>query len=351
MSALPQDVRYAFRMLGKSPGFTAAAAVTLALGIGANTAIFSVTDALLWKPLSLPDVDRLTMVFELRGQQRGDWNTVTPANYLDWKTQNTVFEGMTFYRWGGANLTSAGGDPERVQNVLVPADFFDLVGVQAAVGRTFAREEDQPGREDVAVLGYGLWERRFAKDSGIVGGMVELDGRAFKVIGVMPKDFSFPITAELWSPLAWSPQQRNERQNHMLFPVARLKPGVTAAQADVEMKGIAGRLQQQYPATNRNWTTRLIPLHEFMIGDLTRQYTTMLLGAVGFLLLIACANVANLQFARATGRMREVAVRTALGASRWSIVRYLLTESVLVSAAGAALGLLIAFWGVSVIKA
>ena len=350
MTTFVQDLRYSLRMLRKSPSFTVIAALTLALGIGANTAIFSVADALLWKPVALPEIDRLTMAFEQHEKHKGDWNTVAPANYLDWKAQNTVFAGMCFYRWGAASLTSATGDPERVQSFLVSADFFDVLGVKPALGRAFLPEEEQSGRDDVVILGYGLWQRRFAADSGILGASVQLDGRTYKVVGVMPKDFVFPMTAELWMPLAFTSQDRTQRQSRMLFPVARLKPGVTLAQAVVEMEGIASRLQQQYPNSNKFWGATLIPLHKFMIGDLTEQYTLMLLGAVGFLLLIACANVANLQFARATGRMREVAVRTALGASRWRIVRSLLTESVLISVLGAALGLVIAFWGVDVIR-
>jgi putative ABC transport system permease protein len=351
MSIFLQDVRYSLRTLRKNPSFTVIAAVTLALGIGANTAIFSVADALLWKPIALPDLDRLTMVFEKHEKRGDDWNVVSPANYLDWKSQNTVFERMCFYRWGTANLTSATGDPERLRSFLVSADFFDSLGVKPALGRTFLPEEDQPGREDVTILGYRLWERRFAADPNLVGSSLQLDGRAYKVIGVMPKDFDFPLTADLWMPLAFTVQDRNQRGAKMLFPVARLKPGITQARARAEMEGIARRLQQQYPNSNKNWSATTIPLHKFMIGDLTEQYTLMLLGAVGFLLLIACANVANLQFARATGRMREVAVRTALGASRWRIVRYLLTESVMISVCGAVLGLVIAFWGVDVIRA
>ncbi len=351
MSVLLHDLRYAFRILRKNPSFTVIAALTLALGIGATTAIFSVADALLWKPIPLPQLDRLTMVFEKNQKRSDDWNTVSPANYLDWKSQSTVFDRMYFYRWGNANLTSAAGDPERVQSFLVSGDFFDALGVKPALGRTFLPDEVEPGHEDVVVLGYGLWRRRFAADPDILKRTVQLDRRAYRVIGVMPKDFVFPMTAELWMPLALTTQDRNQRAAKMLFPVARLKPGATQAQARVEMERIARRLEQQYPDTNRNWSATVIPLHKFMIGDLTEQYTLMLLGAAGFLLLIACANVANLQFARATGRMREVAVRTALGAGRWRVIRSLLTESVLISLFGAALGLLIAFWGVDLIRA
>jgi putative ABC transport system permease protein len=290
------------------------------------------------------------MALEQHEKRKGEWNIVAPANYLDWKAQNTVFQGMCFYRWGAANLTSATSDPERVQSFLVSTDFFEVLGVKPALGRAFLPDEEQPGREDVAILGYGLWQRRFAADPGIVGSTLQLDGRTYKVVGVMPKDFVFPMTAELWMPFAFTSQDRTQRQARMLFPVARLKPGVTQSQAVAEMEGIARRLQAQYPNSNKFWGSKLTPLHEFMIGDLTAQYTLMLLGAVGFLLLIACANVANLQFARATGRMREVAVRSALGASRWRVVRSLLTESVLVSVLGASLGLVIAFWGVDLIR-
>src|SRR5438876_75308 len=226
MSTWLQDIRYALRTLRKNPSFAIIAALTLALGIGANSAIFTVADALLWKPVPLPELDRLTMVFEQHEKRRDDWNTVAPANYLDWKNQNTVFDRMCFYRWGNANLTSAAGDPERVQSFLVSANFFDALGVKPALGRTFLPEEDQPGREDVAVFGFGLWQRRFAADPDMVGRSVQLDSRAYKVIGVMPKDFVFPMSAELWTPLAFTLQDRNQRAAKMLFPVARLKPGV-----------------------------------------------------------------------------------------------------------------------------
>jgi Acidobacterial duplicated orphan permease len=351
MSIVLQDLRYAFRILRKNPSFTVIAALTLALGIGATTAIFSLADALLWKPLPLPHLDRLSMVLEKNQKRSDNWNTVSPANYLDWKSQNTVFDRMCFYRWGDANLTSATGDPERVQSFLVSGDFFDALGVKPAIGRTFLPDEDQPGHEDVVVMGYGLWRRRFAADPDVLKRTVQLNRRTYRVIGVMPKDFVFPLTAELWMPLAFTVQDRIQRASKMVFPVARLKPGATQGQARLEMENIARRLERQYPDTNKDWSATLIPLHKFMIGDLTEQYTLMLLGAVGFLLLIACANVANLQFARATGRMREVAVRTALGAGRWRIVRSLLTESVLISLFGAALGLVIAFWGVDLIRA
>jgi putative ABC transport system permease protein len=222
-------------MLRKNPSFTVVAALTLALGIGATTAIFSVADALLWKPVALPEIDRLTMALEQHEKHKDDWNTVAPANYLDWKAQNTVFAGMCFYRWGDANLTSATGDPERIHSFLVSANFFDVLGVKPALGRAFLPDEEQPGREDVVILGYGLWQRRFAADTGIVGATVQLDGRTYKVIGVMPKDFVFPLTAELWMPLAFTGQDRTQRQSKMLFPVARLKPGVTQARAVAEM--------------------------------------------------------------------------------------------------------------------
>jgi len=343
-----QDVRYAFRMLLKSKGYTTVAVLALALGIGANTAIFSVADAFLLKPVALPDLGRLVMVMEKRPQQTSDWNTVAPANYSDWKRQSQSFSELSPFRWYEVNLTGS-GDPERLQTVRAGANFFDLLGAKPMLGRTFLPEEEQDGKNQVAVLSYGLWQRRFGSDRGIAGKTIKLDGLSHVVIGVMDKKFNFPVSSELWVPWVMDPKESQVRGQHYLQIAARLKPGVSIGQASAEMTTIARRLAEQYPETNRGWGAQVIPMRYFVTGDLTYSYTLMLMVAVGFVLLIACANVANLQFARGAARQREFAVRTALGANRWRVVRQLLTESVAVSLLGACIGLAIAEWGVDLI--
>jgi putative ABC transport system permease protein len=349
---LIQDLRYGLRMLRANPGFTAVAVITLALGIGANTAIFSVADALLWKPLALPELDRLVMVMERQQKQPSGWIPVSPANYIDWKTQNKVFEHLAAWEYSSANLTRAGGyfgEPERLDSVLVSPDFFDTLELKPLIGRGFADGDDIPGRDQVVVLSQRLWRRSFAGDPGLVGKTVRLDGRDCTVIGVMPEGAGFPTETKLFMPLAMPDALRHSRVAHNLFPVARLKAGVSTAQANAEMAGIAQRIAQLNPHTNSGWTTTAFPLHEFLVGDLP-SYMALLLGTVGFVLLIACANVANLQMARATRRSREMAVRTVLGASRGRLTRQLLVESVALATLGAALGMLFARWGVDALR-
>ena len=351
MTTLFQDLRYGVRMLGKSPAFTLVAIITLALGIGANTAIFSVADAFLLRPVSFEDTDRLVMVMELSPGQMGDWNTVAPGNFEDWKQQSRSFEPMAAYLWHSFNLTGS-GEPQRVQGFEVTWNFFDTLRETAAFGHTFLPQDEAPGRELQVVLAYGLWERAFAADRNIIGTKVKLNDQSYWVTGVMPKDFVFPLAADLWVPMTTSTTaRRSDRSQHSLYVVTRLKPGVSVHEAQAEMDGISHRMAATYPSTNQGWGVHVIPISIFVTGELTRSYTLMLLGAVGFVLLIACANVANLELARSTVRVREMAVRLSLGAGRWRIVRQVLIESIVLGLGGVALGVVLAQWGVHIILA
>ncbi len=345
-----QDIRFGARSLRHSPAFLITAVLTLALGIGATSAIFSVTDALLWKPVSLPHMETLVMVLERVPDSPHDADNITPADLDDIRRDGTSLADIAHFQYGSANIVGGGNEPERVSQALVSANFFDVMGVQPALGRAFQPGEDQPGREREVVLSDKLWRRRFGADRAIVGRNVRFDDQNFVVSGVMPASYDFPIATEVWTPLAQTPAQRSSRKSDSLVAVARLKPGRTIAQAESELSSIAARLAASYPETNKTRRFMIWPAHRFLVDYETEQYSLMLLGAVLFVLLIACANVANLQFARATGRLREVAVRTALGASRWRMITQLVTESVLLSLAGAALGLLIGKWGLMAIK-
>jgi putative ABC transport system permease protein len=348
MRNLLADIRYGLRMLRNSPGFTAVAVITLALGIGANTTIFSIADAFLLHPVTVPDTDRLVMVMEMSPGQTSSWNTVAAANMEDWKKQNQSFEPLAAGRWNSFNLTGT-GDPQRVSGFETTANFLDTLREKPLWGRGFLPGEDQPGHDQKVVLGYGLFERQFGSDPQIVGRVIQVNGKSTTVVGVMPKGFSFLPSAELWVPMSMTDLQKNNRDRHSLFVLSRLKPGISLQQAQAEMNAIAGRLETAYPKTNQGWRVHVIPVAEFVTGDLTRSYTLMLLGAVGFVLLIACANVANLQFARSTIRSREVAVRLSLGATRWRIVQQTLSESLLLGLGGAIAALPLAAWGVRLI--
>jgi putative ABC transport system permease protein len=349
MQAFIQDLRYGVRMLWKNPGFTLIAALTLSLGIGANTAIFSLTNAIVLRPFDFPDLDRLVMVSGTTPQQGSEFYGMTPADYADLRRQQTAFVDLAAFQQSNATLTGV-GEPERVQNVKVAAGFFRLLGGEAALGRVFLPEEEQAGRDQVAALSYGLWRQRFGADPKIVGATVSLDGKAYTVVGVMPANFNFPKPVELWTPLALGNDAWNDRQDRSLSVVARLKTGVELGQANAEVGILAQRLATQYPQTNtgRGMTIKL--LRQRANGEYNDVFVGLLMAAVGFVLLIACVNIANMQLARASARGRELAVRAALGAGRLVLVRQLLTESLLLGLLGGVCGLLVSFWFLDFIR-
>jgi len=349
MGTLLQDVRYAFRMLAKSPGFTAMAVLTLALGIGANTAVFSAANAFLQNPVPFPQSDRLVLPLNLAPGQTMGWNSASPADYLDWKSQSRSFEEFGAWRWYDANITGK-GDPEKASGALVTANYFHTLGVMPMIGRPFLPQEEQPGDDREVILSYGLWQRRFGSDPDILGKTVQLDGTSYDIVGVMGRDFGFPMAVEIWRPLALTPAQQTLRSDHYIMPVARLKPGVTLHEAAAEMETIETRLHREFPKTENGWGVRVWTMSLFVSGDLTTQYCRMLIVSVLFVLLIACANVANLLLARGTSRQKEVAVRQALGASRLRIIRQLLVESMLMAFAGASIGLLLGEWWIGLIR-
>ncbi len=348
LESFAQDLRFGVRALRSSTGFAAVAILTLALGIGANSAILSVGNALVLKPLPLPNLDRLVAVRESFPNQGLKATAVSPADFLDWRSQNSVFQDIAAYRVRSVTQTGA-GEPELLRASFVSAAFFPALELNAAQGRTLLQEEDQPGRDRAAVMSHGLWQRRFAADPRALGTTLTLDGRSVIVVGIMPLGFDFPFGTEVWLPLALTPQQMSQRDARNLYVVAHLKPGVSQAQAQSEMLAIANRLEQQYPQTNAGLGVSVIPLRDLQ-SQFTRPLVLVLLGMAGFLLLIACANVANLLFARATVRYKEVAVRAALGASRWRIVRQLLAESLVLSSVAGAAGLLLANWASELIR-
>jgi putative ABC transport system permease protein len=345
-----KDVRYGARMLLKSPAFTAAAVITLALGIGATTATFSCADALLWKPIPLPDLDSLVMVGQ-RMEDPDDFNSATPADIDDLKQQSSTLASLAVWQQGLANIVIAGGQPDRVSQALVSANFFDVIGVKPARGRAFQPGEDQPGNEREVIFSDALWRNRFGGDPQVIGRTIRLDDQNYTVVGVMPPKYEFPLGIDLWTPVALTPAQRHSRKLQLVQTIARLKPGSGVRQAISEAEGISGRLRSSYPDTNKNRHFAIWPSHRYLVDRETNNYLIMLLCSVSFVLLIACGNVANLQFARATSRLREVAVRTALGAGRARIVTQLVTESVLLSLVGGMLGLMVAFWSLNIIRA
>src|SRR5262252_1305313 len=347
MDIMLQDLRYGIRKLAKNPGFTAVVVLALALGIGANTAIFSVVNAILLHPLAFKDPGRIAMVW-MDNRKLGvdqDWHSY--LNFLEYKNGSQTFEDIAAFNDRSFNLTGA-GDPIRVLGAWATASLFPVLGVDPTLGRAFTSDEEEPGRDLVVVLSHGLWQRRFGADPQIIGQQISLNGKNRTVIGVMPASFRFPDKdAELWVPLSPDPQLRNNRHALWLKAVGRLKPDVTLEQARADMNTIAGRLEQQYDFMS-GYGVNLVPIHDQVVGSV-RPALLVLLGAVALVLLIACANVANLLLVRGAAREREIAVRAALGAARGRLVRQMLTESIVLATAGGVAGLLIAVLGLRVL--
>ena len=349
MSQLFQDLRYSLRLLLKHRGFTAVAVLSLALGIGANTAIFSLVNAVLFRPLGFHEPDRLVMAWEDASYAGFPRNTPAPANFADWRAQNQVFEGMAALDSRGFNLTGD-QDPQKIMAFAVTANFFPLLGVKPALGRTFLDEEDKPGANKVAVISNNLWQSRFGGDPGIIGREILLDNEKYQVIGVMPAGFQFLQSyINIWVPTAFTQEELARRGSHYLTVVARMKPGISLDQANTDIQRIQQQIARDYPNDAGRISAYVIPLREQLVGDVRRPLLVLLV-AVGFVLLIACANVANLLLARAADRDKEIAIRAALGAGRGRIVRQFLAESILLSLGGAIVGLLFASWSLSFLR-
>jgi putative ABC transport system permease protein len=348
MQTLVQDIKYGVRMLLKNPGITAIVILALALGIGANTAIFSVVNSVLLRPLPYEEADRLVFLNEKSAVL--DEMSISYPNFEDWRTQNQSFEKIGVYNRSSYNLTGA-GEAERIVTGQVSADLFSVLRVNAGLGRVFTNDEDKPGGTPVVVLSYGLWQRRFAGQTSILNQQITLNGKPYTVIGVMPQDYQYPSRVEMWVPVGQLSDQASwkSRGNHPgLYGVGRLKPGVSFEQSVADMARVGANLEKQYPDSNTGNGIRLRPLLEIFVSDI-RRALWVIFGAVAFVLLIACANIANLLLARASARKKEMAIRSALGAGRWRIARQLLTESILLSIVGGTLGLLLGRWGIQLI--
>jgi putative ABC transport system permease protein len=350
MSTVVQDLRYSLRTLRKSPGFAAAAIGILALGIGANTALFSVVDAVLLRPLPFPEPGRMMRLQEVPPPPAGSLRAASPADYFDWRAQSRSFAALAAYRGGSLTLTG-GQEPEALTAATVMGDFFSVLAIQPVLGRVFAPDEEEPGHDDVVILSQSLWQSRFGSDPRILGRGLVLDGRRHTVVGVMPAfrvAAWYPATVQVWTPLAWTAKERAVRSERLLNVIARLKPGVDRLQAQAEMDALAGRLAQQYPEADKGWTAVVQPLHDYLT-ERVRPALLLLLGAVVFVLLIACANVAHLVLVRTLGRSKEMAIRGTLGASRGRLVQQLVAEALILALAGAALGLYLAHFGVALL--
>jgi putative ABC transport system permease protein len=343
-----KDIRFGLRTLARNPGTTLAALLALALGIGANTAIFSVVSGVMLEPLPYPEPDELMFVLEKNPELGFPRFSVSPHNFEDWRRESRSFTGLVAIDNTRMNLT--GGDqPESVQGVRVSADFFRVLGKEPVRGRGFRREEERLGSHRVAVISHGLWQRRFGSEPSAVGATLRLDGEPYTIVGIAPPGFDFPQERDLWVPLAFDMAQEN-RGGHYLLVLGRLADRVSEEQAQAEMDGIAARIARAYPDVQTGWGVEIVPLRELIVEDV-RPALLILLVFVSFVLLIACANVANLLLARVASRERELAVRTALGAGRARLVRQMLTETMVLFLAGGALGLLLAFWGIRALLA
>ena len=351
MKGALQDLRHGCRMLSKSPGATAVVLLTLALGIGANTAMFSVVNSVLLRPLPYTDPERLVVVWNQYLANDFEELWLSEPEYLDYRERNTVFEDLAIWVTGGANLTG-GGAPERVSGAMASPSLFRVLGVDAVLGRTFLESESEPGRGRTILLSHGLWQRRFGGDEGVLSRSLELDGVTRRIVGVMPEGFQFPgDNIEAWIPYEVDPANLRIRGNHFLHSLARLRPGVTIEQAEQEVCLIFAQMLEMHPEFYPDgWRVFLEPLHSEVVGDV-RPALLILLSAVGFVLMIACVNVANVQLARSTSRMREIAIRRALGAGQARIIRLLLTESGVLAMAGGAAGVLVAVWGIQAVLA
>src|SRR3954467_11830267 len=338
------DFRYALRQLIKAPSFTIVAIITLALGIGACTAIFSVVNTVLLRPLDYPDPDRIMVMRETQLPQFPEFS-VSPPNYIDWEKQTKSYDYLAAYSGAALNLTGE-GEPQRLVGVKATAHYFDAMGVKPVLGRMLLPEEDAQGKNHVVVLSYPFWQRVFGGARDIVGRTIQLNGEPYNVVGVAPPGFGLASKVDVWTPMAFKPDEtaNDARGGHYINVAGRLKPGVTLRQAKAELDVVAAQLAVQYPDAQKGWGIFMMPLQDYLVRDVKPVLYT-LLGAVGCVLLIACANLANLLLARATARHREISIRAALGAGRGRLVRQLLTESVVLAVCGGVTGIILAKWG------